>query len=160
MIGAFPGARGMVADLGGGSLELVSVDGGLPRGASLPLGTLRLPALRERGLRRSARRSSSEKARAGWAAAHPAPLYMVGGTWRALAAYAHAQQGPPADRSARLRARCRGGATGSRARSPASPRDWRRSRGISALRAAGLPDAAAHAADCSPSCEPEGVVFS
>ena len=25
---------------------------------------------------------------AGWAAAHPGPFYMVGGTWRALAAYA------------------------------------------------------------------------
>ena len=50
MIGAFPGARGTVADLGGGSLELVMIeDGDCHDGVSLPLGTLRLPALREKG---------------------------------------------------------------------------------------------------------------
>src|SRR5690606_21586095 len=47
VIGAFPDARGTVADLGGGSLELVAVEDGACRdGATLPLGTLRLPALR------------------------------------------------------------------------------------------------------------------
>ena len=44
VIGAFPDARGIVADLGGGSLELVRVARGMADGAStLPLGTLRLP---------------------------------------------------------------------------------------------------------------------
>jgi len=48
--GAFPEARGVVADLGGGSLELVHVAGlEHEHGSSLPLGTLRLPALREVG---------------------------------------------------------------------------------------------------------------
>ena len=42
-LGAFPGARGVVADLGGGSLELVSgADNSCHEAASLQLGTLRL----------------------------------------------------------------------------------------------------------------------
>ena len=50
VIGAFPGARGTVADLGGGSLELVTIENGqCSHAASLPLGTLRLPALRKEG---------------------------------------------------------------------------------------------------------------
>src|SRR5690606_38246071 len=50
VIGAFPGAHGTVADLGGGSLELVMLDqGGCSQGTSLPLGTLRLPMLQEDG---------------------------------------------------------------------------------------------------------------
>ena len=47
VMGAFPGARGTVADLGGGSLELVRLTGKGPKDAvSLPLGTLRLPDFR------------------------------------------------------------------------------------------------------------------
>ena len=49
-LGAFPGARGVVADLGGGSLELVSIaDNDCREASSLRLGTLRLPALRAEG---------------------------------------------------------------------------------------------------------------
>jgi exopolyphosphatase/guanosine-5'-triphosphate,3'-diphosphate pyrophosphatase len=89
VIGAFPGARGTVADLGGGSLELVMIEGGgCHDGASLPLGTLRLPALREEQAAEFRKAVKKEMAKAGWAAAHPGPLYMVGGTWRALAVYA------------------------------------------------------------------------
>ncbi|MFX8708221.1 hypothetical protein ABTM42_20215, partial [Acinetobacter baumannii] len=47
VLGAFPGAKGVVGDLGGGSLELVDIDGDACRhGVSMPLGTLRLAALR------------------------------------------------------------------------------------------------------------------
>jgi len=89
VIGAFPGARGTVADLGGGSLELVMIERGeCHDGVSLPLGTLRLPALREKGSTAFRKAVKKEMARAGWAAAHPGPLYMVGGTWRALAVFA------------------------------------------------------------------------
>ena len=87
-IGAFPGADGMVADLGGGSLELVSIgDGECKDAVSLPFGTLRLPA----------QRASSEDfagtvhqalSSVGWTSDHGGPLYMIGGTWRALAHYA------------------------------------------------------------------------
>ncbi|HWU03235.1 MAG TPA: exopolyphosphatase, partial [Novosphingobium sp.] len=50
VLAGFPGARGIVGDLGGGSLELIDIDGtGCTHGVSLPLGTLRLPALRAEG---------------------------------------------------------------------------------------------------------------
>lgn len=88
VIGAFPDAHGVVADLGGGSLELVSVKNQeCHDGTSLPLGTLRLPHLRAQGEHHF--REAIEKAlgRAGWAHSHSGPLYMVGGTWRAMAKY-------------------------------------------------------------------------
>ncbi len=86
VISAFPGASGIVGDLGGGSLELVEVeDGTVGRNISLPLGVLRV----ERG------KSGEQKARemirrglkdAGLAkAGRDKPFYMVGGSWRALA---------------------------------------------------------------------------
>jgi exopolyphosphatase/guanosine-5'-triphosphate,3'-diphosphate pyrophosphatase len=50
VLSAFPGAHGIVGDLGGGSLELIDIaDDRCTHGTSLPLGTLRLPALREEG---------------------------------------------------------------------------------------------------------------
>ena len=101
VIGAFPDARGIVADLGGGSLELVRVTGGQTDSAStLPLGTLRLPDHRKNG--RADMRKSIDKVirKAGWdlSAAAPADngaLYLVGGTWRAMAVYAMAARGWP-----------------------------------------------------------------
>ena len=101
VIGAFPDARGIVADLGGGSLELVRVASGQTAGAStLPLGTLRLPD--HRGKNRSEMRKSLDKAirKAGWDLSANAPadngaLYLVGGTWRAMAVYAMAAKGYP-----------------------------------------------------------------
>ncbi len=101
VIGAFPAARGIVADLGGGSLELVRVAKGATEGAStLPLGTLRLPDHRKRG--RAEMKKSLDKAirKAGWdLSGHPpatnGALYLVGGTWRAMAVYAMAARGHP-----------------------------------------------------------------
>lgn len=88
-LGAFPGAEGVVADLGGGSLELVSIaDNDCREASSLRLGTLRLPALRAEGPEAFESAVREQLASVGWAAAHTGPMYMVGGTWRALAAYA------------------------------------------------------------------------
>lgn len=88
-LGAFPGAQGVVADLGGGSLELVSIaDNDCREASSLKLGTLRLPALRAEGPEAFESAVHEQLASVGWAAAHTGPMYMVGGTWRALAAYA------------------------------------------------------------------------
>ncbi|RZA14235.1 MAG: Ppx/GppA family phosphatase, partial [Proteobacteria bacterium] len=96
VIGAFPGARGVVADLGGGSLELVEIDAGQAiHGVSLPLGTLILPALRAEGPDRFKRRVNKALKGDGWAHPIKQPLYMVGGTWRAMAAYAMAQAKHP-----------------------------------------------------------------
>jgi exopolyphosphatase/guanosine-5'-triphosphate,3'-diphosphate pyrophosphatase len=101
VIGAFPDARGIVADLGGGSLELVRVAGGNAAGATtLPLGTLRLPDHRKGGP--GEMRKSLDKAirKAGWdlsgtPAAENGALYLVGGTWRAMAVFAMAGRAYP-----------------------------------------------------------------
>ena len=105
VIGAFPDARGIVADLGGGSLELVRVARGATEGASsLPLGTLRLPEHRGKGAKANGAemKKSLDKAirKAGWdlsanAAEVNGALYLVGGTWRAMAVYAMAARGWP-----------------------------------------------------------------
>jgi exopolyphosphatase/guanosine-5'-triphosphate,3'-diphosphate pyrophosphatase len=86
VLSAIPNADGIVGDLGGGSLELVEVRDGLAgRGISLPLGVLRLKttgggrkdaaAILRKALRKNDLR---EKARG-------RTLYLVGGSWRALA---------------------------------------------------------------------------
>lgn len=101
VIGAFPDARGIVADLGGGSLELVRVANGQAEGAStLPLGTLRLPDHRK-GNRAQMKKSLDKVIRkAGWDLSGSSPaengtLYLVGGTWRAMAVYAMAARAHP-----------------------------------------------------------------
>ncbi|NCP13348.1 MAG: Ppx/GppA family phosphatase [Sphingomonadales bacterium] len=107
VIGAFPDARGIVADLGGGSLELVRVANGQTDSAStLPLGTLRLPEHRPSNRKGEAGRAEMRKnldkviQGCGWdLSASPASvngtLYLVGGTWRAMAVFAMASRGYP-----------------------------------------------------------------
>ncbi|WP_165961083.1 Ppx/GppA family phosphatase [Qipengyuania sediminis] len=87
VLSAFPGASGVVGDLGGGSLELACVGGGeIGRSESLSLGVLRLPALRRAGEAGFAAAVRKALAGAGWprtgATGHD--LYLVGGSWRAL----------------------------------------------------------------------------
>ncbi len=101
VIGAFPDARGIVADLGGGSLELVRVaDGQTDSASTLPLGTLRLPDHRKAGRGDMAKSLDKAIRKGGWDLATSAPadngaLYLVGGTWRAMAVYAMAGRGYP-----------------------------------------------------------------
>jgi len=90
VIAAFPGAHGIAADLGGGSLELVEIDGDVsPGGVTLPFGTLRLPDLRLPGPARFAAGLRKALDARGWGAGSGRgaglPLYIVGGSWRALA---------------------------------------------------------------------------
>jgi exopolyphosphatase/guanosine-5'-triphosphate,3'-diphosphate pyrophosphatase len=85
VISAIPKANGVVADLGGGSLELIGVArGGAGEGISLPLGVLRVGADPDLGelvrTIRSALTSSRLKD-----AARGHSLYLVGGSFRALA---------------------------------------------------------------------------
>jgi exopolyphosphatase/guanosine-5'-triphosphate,3'-diphosphate pyrophosphatase len=95
---AFPGAHGVVGDLGGGSLELIDIEGDrCTHGSTLPLGTLRLPALREGGGARFARRVKKMLRQVEWSTAHDQPLYLVGGSFRALARFAMVQQDWPID---------------------------------------------------------------
>ncbi len=86
---AFPGAKGVVADLGGGSLELTDIDGELcEHGISVPLGTLRLPQLRAGGAAKFARTVHKALQTADWSGGEGLPLYLVGGSYRALARFA------------------------------------------------------------------------
>lgn len=90
VVGAFPGAaKGVVADLGGGSLELVHVDGArCEHGGSLPFGTLRLPQLRALGPAAFAGRIRKALDAAEWHCAEGEALYLVGGSHRAFARFA------------------------------------------------------------------------
>ena len=94
VLGAFPSARGIVADLGGGSLELVPVaDGSAGEGRSIPAGTLRLAGIGggDRDLLRD--RLTEKVGQQAPAMADDGDLYLVGGTWRALAVFAREEAG-------------------------------------------------------------------
>ena len=87
VLSAIPDADGIVGDLGGGSLELVRVKGGrVLNQISLPLGVLRLPAIRSKSRRALESAVGKMLAKAGWRnVERDLPLYLVGGSWRALA---------------------------------------------------------------------------
>lgn len=81
----WPDAEGLVCDIGGASVELAHVAGGeMVHGATSPLGPLKLadftdPEKREKYLRKTAKALRK-------AVPEPAPrLYLVGGSWRAIA---------------------------------------------------------------------------
>ena len=161
VIGAFPGSKGVVADLGGGSLELVAIgDGECSHGVSLPLGTLRLPALREKGPTGFESAINNELARAHWAAAHPGPLYLVGGTWRALAAYAMHQSDHPLTDPHGYELSVEDADAYAAEIAEMKPDELSSISGITSSRAAGLPDAAAMLRPLLKSLKPDGLVIS
>jgi exopolyphosphatase/guanosine-5'-triphosphate,3'-diphosphate pyrophosphatase len=97
VIAGIPDADGVVGDLGGGSLELIRVGAGevLDR-ISLPIGSLRLDAVRKRDRRALAPFIRKSLDKVGWAAkGRGLPFYMVGGSWRALAQVHIHQTGHP-----------------------------------------------------------------
>ncbi len=161
VIGAFADAHGTVADLGGGSLELIEVaQGACHHGVSLPLGTLRLAALGQAGpgkLAQTVRRMMGE---AGWAADHPGTLYLVGGTWRAFASYAiHAGSYPISDPHG-LHLDREQAQRIARELAGMAPADLADIPGISSARAASLPDAAALMRALLGELKPAGIVAS
>jgi exopolyphosphatase/guanosine-5'-triphosphate,3'-diphosphate pyrophosphatase len=96
VISAIPDADGLVGDLGGGSLELTRIANGrvLDR-VSFPLGVLRIGGFDGR---KGALESlvAEHFARAPWLKqARGLPLYLVGGSWRALARIDMALAGYP-----------------------------------------------------------------
>ena len=159
VIGAFPHARGVVADLGGGSLELVHVDGqSCEPGISLPLGSLRLPQLREGGNAKFGQRIHSVVTGAGWSCAAGETLYLVGGSHRAFARFAihhldwplddpHGFQLSPDQALAICRRILRGKLAPGTA-------------GLSASRLSGLPDTAALLSVLIRETRPAALVFS
>ena len=97
VIAGIPDAEGVVGDLGGGSLELIRVSRGeAHERISLPIGSLRLDAVRKRDKRALAPFIRKSLDKVGWAAVGKGlPFYMVGGSWRALAQVHIHQSGHP-----------------------------------------------------------------
>lgn len=88
VISGFPEASGMVADLGGGSLEIIGVGHkkGAAGEATLPLGGLRLIDHSGGDLDKAGKIIDAELAKIDWLdKGKGKPLYAVGGTWRAFA---------------------------------------------------------------------------
>lgn len=170
VIGAFPDARGIVADLGGGSLELVRVAGRACEGASsLPLGTLRLPEHRGKNPKTSVgdMKKSLDKAirKAGWDLAGNPPaengaLYLVGGTWRAMAVYAMAAKGWPLSDPHGFELDGAGALELALALSASESDAIKTRERISTMRAEKLPDAAVLLQALLARLVPERVVFS
>ncbi|WP_375426890.1 Ppx/GppA family phosphatase [uncultured Sphingomonas sp.] len=89
VLSGIPDADGIVGDLGGGSLELVRVGRGrVGERVSLPLGVLRIARLREWGPVAFEHKVAAMVEGAGWGGkGRDLPLYLVGGSWRALAKF-------------------------------------------------------------------------
>ncbi|MEQ1944121.1 exopolyphosphatase [Mesorhizobium sp. VNQ89] len=87
VISGFHPADGIAGDLGGGSLELVDVDGeAIGEGITLPLGGLRLQDMAKSSLATAAKIAREQIARADLLhEGEGRPFYAVGGTWRNLA---------------------------------------------------------------------------
>lgn len=80
----WPDADGLICDIGGSSMELIEVkDGAIGRRISLPLGPLRLGGLSEKELSKTIETTLSD-AFAFFSKSY-ARIYLVGGSWRALA---------------------------------------------------------------------------
>lgn len=143
VIGAFPGAIGVVADLGGGSLELVDIDRQSSRhGVSLPLGTLRLAPLRAKGEREFVRHVEAVLGGADWSVPHSPTLYLVGGSFRSFARYALLQGQWPSDDPHGFEIGAAAAAELARRLIRAKPEAPLVVPGIGASRLASLPDAA------------------
>jgi exopolyphosphatase/guanosine-5'-triphosphate,3'-diphosphate pyrophosphatase len=90
LLAAVPGASGVMGDLGGGSLELVAIDGAARRqvgdSVTLPLGPLRLLDGTGGRAQRLKRTIDGVLEEVEWLPAVAGrTLYIVGGAWRALA---------------------------------------------------------------------------
>ena len=87
VISGFHPADGIAGDLGGGSLELVDVNGeAIGDGITLPLGGLRLQDMAKSSYPAAVKIAREQIARAGLLKGGAGrPFYAVGGTWRNLA---------------------------------------------------------------------------
>lgn len=157
----FPDADGLVADLGGGSLELARLSGqGVAASVSLPLGVLRVGESARGRPRKLAKLLDDGLRDARWDERGERPLYLVGGSFRALAALDSRWRGrqPPAlhgliltpDRAAALRRRL----------SRASDEALQSLPGVSGARRAQMPAAAAILAALVDRLEPTRLVVS
>lgn len=164
VIGAFPGAKGMVADLGGGSLELVHIAQGGSEGATtFPLGTLRLREYLEDGddgVVAMRQRLAGKLAAGGWGKPKNAPLYLVGGTWRAMAVYAMEMRKFPLTDPHALELSRQQVLALARKLAQEDPEDLKRVPRLTAMRAAILPRAAVLLQALLRTLKPNSVTFS
>ncbi|MFW2831074.1 Ppx/GppA family phosphatase [Sphingomonas sp. ID0503] len=139
-----PDADGIVGDLGGGSLELVRVSKGQVRDrVSFPLGVLRIAAIRAKGRGALTRRLTNLMARSGWGKPDKGlPLYLVGGSWRAVARFHMYQADWPLPIVHQYTMPAGAAQTLVRTLSHLDPKKLREVPGISSTRAANLLDAA------------------
>ena len=86
VLSAFPNLDGVIADLGGGSLELINVENGkIQERISLPLGSLRLQTLKDCNPSSSMQTIKDELGRVSWISKfNKRPIFIVGGSWRNL----------------------------------------------------------------------------
>jgi len=161
VIGAFPGARGVVADLGGGSLELVDIaDGAGSHGVSLPLGTLRLPPLRASGMPAFQAHVATSLAGAGWSAPPGSVLYLVGGSFRSFARHVLLHEHGTLDDPHGFALGAEAAAAQARRLARRKPESLPPVPGLSAARLAALPDAAALLLALIDQLKPARLVFS
>ena len=97
VVSGFKRPDGLVGDLGGGSLELIELDGGVAgQGITLPLGGLVLTDLAGSSPKRAAKIARDALAGAPvLEKLEGRTFYAVGGTWRALAKLQMAERGYP-----------------------------------------------------------------
>jgi exopolyphosphatase/guanosine-5'-triphosphate,3'-diphosphate pyrophosphatase len=97
LVCGIPAAHGMLADIGGGSLEVVRLEAGLRRRAqTLKLGVIRLSDRAGGDVVRARAIAEEDLAAVGWLAeGEGSDLYLVGGAWRALARIHMEQTGYP-----------------------------------------------------------------
>jgi exopolyphosphatase/guanosine-5'-triphosphate,3'-diphosphate pyrophosphatase len=97
LLGGIPDADGLLADLGGGSLDLVGLRGGrFGATATLPLGHLRLPEAAQGSSARAMDIVVDHLAGQPWlAGTRGRTLYAIGGSWRATARVLIDQTGHP-----------------------------------------------------------------
>jgi len=157
-MGAFPGASGIVADLGGGSLELVRFDKDeVSEATSLPLGTLRLSEL---GDGKMSERIAQVIAKGAPKARKRDTLFLVGGTWRAMAVFAMQLQGTVLSDPHALELDQKNARAIIAALSDESPQSLKARERISSMRAERLPDAAVLLGELLSYFEPERIVVS
>jgi exopolyphosphatase/guanosine-5'-triphosphate,3'-diphosphate pyrophosphatase len=92
-----PDANGILADIGGGSMEVVRLDRGRPgRAATMPIGVIRLAERAGGSITEARTIVEAELASVPWLAQGTGKdLYLVGGAWRALARIHIAQTSYP-----------------------------------------------------------------
>ncbi|MEM9279750.1 MAG: Ppx/GppA family phosphatase, partial [Pseudomonadota bacterium] len=90
--------EGIAGDLGGGSMELIEVNGDVTNGVTTPLGSLRLQEMSRNDLKAagSIARKTLKNANVSWPG-NLRTFYAVGGTWRSLARLHMLETGHPVD---------------------------------------------------------------